>query len=498
MSPQIDLGEWTPDMPKVGLAPSLVTCKNVTPREAGYGPFPSWATLSVGALTAYCRGAFSGKKADGTEFLIAGDATKLYAAVSGSLTDLGGTFNNTTDVGWSFCQYGERVVAVNLADAPQSWDFTTLADLSANASKAKYCATVRKFVVLGNIVGRGLNVGIGTIPYGLHWSAYDNPTSWLEVATAGAKAVQSDYQALKGEAGQIQGIVGGVDYGVVFQERAITRMEYVGGDLFFQLYPVERGRGAMIPGSIVSIGSLVFYAAEDGFFVFNGQTSTPIGFGKIDRTVFSDMDAGNTHRWSSAILPESGIVCWLYPGAGNTSGTPNKLLLYNYKAQKWATCDFTGEQLVRATQAGFILDNLNTSLDDISVNLDTYGPPARPTTLGAFDSSHTMGSFSGASMAAQLETGDAELDAGRVSTVHGVRPVYDASAGSGGLLMNVRTSGRMTPDASTSFGAYTLPNGVGICPQRKSGRYHRVSIATSGEWDRLYGLDVRTAPAGVR
>jgi len=503
MSPQIAIGEWAPDNPRIGLAPDLSVCKNLMPVEIGYGSFPTFVPLTIGTTDAMCKGAASGRERDDTEYLIAGDATKLYSSVGASLTRLGATTytTGTKDV-WRFCQYGNRVIAVNYADAPQMWDFSAACiDLSANASKARYCAVVRKFVVLGNIIGRGaVNSGaIGTLPEGIHWSSYDNSTYWPDVQTADARANQSDFQPLPGVGGAVQGVLGGLDYGVIFQERAITRLEYVGGDLGFQTHPIERGRGALIPGSIVGVGALAFYCSEDGFWMFDGVQSSPIGLGKIDRTILADMDQGNYHLWSSEIIPQSGIVIWLYPSS-TANGIPNKLLLYNYKVKKWATVDFSGDTLVRSTEAGLILDNYGASMDappmDMS-DLDTFGPAARPTPIGAFNSSHTPGAFSGYGMACTIETGDTEISPGRISVVHGIRPVYDPKDG-GSVLLAVRSGSRFKPSSAVTYGNYSLPNDVGICPQRSAGRYHRMGLSSFGDFERLYAFDVDATDSGRR
>jgi hypothetical protein len=100
-------------------------------------------------------------------------------------------------------------------------------------------------------------------------------------------------------------------------------------------------------------------------------------------------------------------------------------------------------------------------------------------------------------MSATLETGDTEISPGRISNVHGIRPVYDPKQ-STLALMAVRAAGRFTPSESVAYGTYSLPNSVGVCPQRSGGRYHRMGLSSIGDFDRLYALDVDTVEAGRR
>ena len=53
-----------------------------------------------------------------------------------------------------------------------------------------------------------------------------------------AASVQSDNQTLQGDGGWIQAVTPGSEVGAIFQERAIWRMDYRGGDIVFD---VERG-----------------------------------------------------------------------------------------------------------------------------------------------------------------------------------------------------------------------------------------------------------------
>ena len=79
------------------------------------------------------------------------------------------------------------------------------------------------------------------------------------------------------DAGNITGLVGG-DFGVVLLERGIARMQYVGSPLIFTFDMVEIHTGAIYQTLYQHLRlTQIFYLASDGFFMFNGERSIPIG-----------------------------------------------------------------------------------------------------------------------------------------------------------------------------------------------------------------------------
>src|SRR4029077_2402588 len=106
----------------------------------------------------------------------------------------------------------------------------------------------------------------------VRWSAINNANSWTADPTTLA-----GYQDLLGEGGWIQKIVGGEQGGYVIQEHAIWRMTFVGSPLIFQFDKVKTGIGAYAPQSVVSFQGMIFFLANDGFYMFDGSNIIPIG-----------------------------------------------------------------------------------------------------------------------------------------------------------------------------------------------------------------------------
>ena len=94
---------------------------------------------------------------------------------------------------------------------------------------------VNEFIVLGQFDN----------PYTVRWCAIGDATDWPTPATDDARSKQAGEQTFPVEYGIVTGIAGNDFYGYVFQEKAITKMTYVGGDVVFAFDTFEESRGCM-------------------------------------------------------------------------------------------------------------------------------------------------------------------------------------------------------------------------------------------------------------
>ena len=294
----IPFAEWLPDLPTLGSgSPSI---KNVIPGSAGYKQFLGLSVYS-GALTAYSRGAVSMKDTSGTTYNFSGDETKLYSLSGTTWSDVSktavGAYATASAEQWEFAKWGDKCIATNFTNNVQIKSLTSgnFGDLTGSPPKARHIAVVRDFVVLGNV---------GSVPNKIQWSGINDETAW----TASA-ATQSDSQTLQGNGGDVQAIVGG-DRGFVFQQHAIWQMTYIGSPVVFQLDQIEGSRGAFAPKSVIKVGSIIYFLADDGFYKLEGGSSVPIGANKIDKTFFNDLDSTNSHRINAIADISNKLIVW--------------------------------------------------------------------------------------------------------------------------------------------------------------------------------------------
>jgi hypothetical protein len=121
-------------------------------------------------------------------------------------------------------------------------------------------------------------------------------------------------------------------------ERGIATASYVGSPLIYQIDRVENSRGCNYAGSVASIGKLVFYLSDDGFYAFDGQKSNAIGAEKVNKWFFDNFDSAHIDKMSAAIDPTNQIVAWSFVSNDATSTTPDRILIYNYACRQMVIC----------------------------------------------------------------------------------------------------------------------------------------------------------------
>lgn len=469
---RVVLGEWTPDQP--GLATSLTDALNVVPELNGYGPLPSVNVLSDNASESLLT-TFVGKFG-GTVQLFAGGETKLFKFDPNDLdlddVSKSGGYTGVTD--WNVTQFGKVLVAANGNNVLQSWTIgtsTAWADLSASAPTAQFVTVVRDFVVAARNTAN---------PNRVYWSDINDETDWVSGTTS-----QSDFQDIP-DGGNIQGITGG-EFGLVLLENAIYRMSYIGSPLFFQFDAISRTLGCYEPNSIIQQGGRTFFLSDDGFYVCDGQTVTPIGAEKIDRWFFDDADEGNLDKMSAAIDPERHVVVWCYP---NTNAGQS-MLLFNWQTGRWSHSITTADYVANAATTGTTLEQLDiyTSLEGIPASMDSrLWAGGKPIFAGVKGDQIVL--FGGSPKDAEIITGD--IQEGVQSIVKMAFPQVD----NGSAFVSVASRFRL--DETISFGAdigATSENRVSL---RSVGRYHRLRIKPTGNWTDMMAIDVEMQPVGAR
>lgn len=487
----IPFGEWLPDQMDIVGGASVLNC---APDENGYVSLNSLTTYS-NALDAKCQGFYSTKDTASNSYNIAGDATKLYTLSSTTFSDASkaGGYNLASTDRWEFTKYGNLIIATNGVDEVQSllMGSSAFEDLSANitagqqaAPRARTIATVGTHVLLGNVY----DYIDGDVPHRVWFGPTNNPQGdW----TASVET-QCDYRTFAGPGGKVQRIIGG-EWATVFQEHAIVRMSLTSAPLTFAADEIEE-RGTDAPGSVIKLGRFIFYKSQEGFFMFNGEYSEPIGAGKIDKTVLADMDDDYLHNITAQIDPVKKLVKWSYAGSGHSGGVPNKQIIYHWPTGKWSQAEITMEHFANHLLESYTLEELDAfgDLDSLTDSLDSDFWKRGDLTLSAFDSSHRLAQFTGADLSATFETKETQFFPGRKGMVRELRPLIDG----GTLTVSVDTRNNQTDSVTT--GSSITAASSGRYATRSTARYHRLKLATSGTFTNATGYDVTAKQRGSR
>lgn len=428
----IEFNEWLPDLAEYQTN-GVVEAKNTIPVSDGFKEYKSLSTSST-ALDTYCRGAFTSQASDKATYSYAGSGTKLYQLVDNTWTDqskASGTYALIDSDSWEFTKWGETVIAVGGINAatpipPQiitmgAIGTTEFADLGGSPPQARHVAVVRDFVVLGNIYE-----STATYPARIRWSGINDNTEWTTNPTA-----QSDYSDLAGAGGWIRGIRGG-EYGVIFQERSIWRMEYVGPPIVFTLDETLPGIGTSAPNAIVQYGDTIFFYGQTGFkAIRNGVEDVEIGRDKINKWVGSNFDASYFNRMVGGFDFRNRRIVWVFPTNSATDGFPDYGVIFDLNSGKWSRF----EDDVAFVWDTFGGDYTLEGLDSISANIDTLGESldsqlwiGGSVDFGGFDSAYKSGSFTGTSLDAVFETSEKRLTPGRTN-ISRVMPIIDEPVG---------------------------------------------------------------------
>lgn len=520
----MQVAEWCPDRPDLADATSIA--QNVialTPES--YGPVASLVHFASAALPQNVLGMGFAQDSALVPHIFAGLTSALYIINGGSnvWTDVSGTaYTPTAGESWNFAQYNDLMLATFWGNPVQSYNMIsggTFADLTPGpfdtgnnqaAPQARYMAVAKTFVILANTHDA---VG-GNGPSRVWWSAAGAPagvvsggkTGWPVPGSTLAQQTQSDFTDLTGPMGAIVGLapnLAGCDCAVFFQH-GVQRMIYVGPPDIFDFYPAAAVRGSIAPNSLVSLGMQVYYLGEDGFYVFDGNASTPIGANKVDKWFFANADLSVPSLIVGAADIANKAICWTFRSNFSANGLADFMLIYRWDIQRWSYALLATHWISRVVLTEPFL-----------------GLAAGELQLAAISGGSFLSLFTGPSTPAQVGTKVVQITPGGRTWVNHSRPLIDSTSSgvniltedsmvlltenglpliteASGTVITVAMSARNTYYEAEVFGPEVAPDVSGDCGQRSDGRYHRGRISTSGIWTTMFGLDVVGARAGMR
>jgi len=486
---EIKFGEYTPDQQSRGGQSSLIL--NAYPQQRGYSSFNSIVPVSP-PLDSKPLGAIMARNNNGHVRSFAGTQTKLYEVnVVSADVSKPGDYLVIDGHNWEFVHWQvgvqDRIIALTY-NAPIQYtelDAANLfADLPGSPPRAKHMAIVRDFLVLGNTFDEDGEKGNR-----LRWSAYRDLEEWIPGTN------QSDFQDLAGNGGRIQAIFGG-EYGIIFQESSIWRMEYVGTPIVFQLDEIEPGKGLFMPKAAAQFGSSIFFLGRDGFYqLVDGHQAVPIGAEKVDRTFFKDFDANFRDSLSCAIDPLRNLVIWTYAGAGSFNGVANKSLIYNWNTKKWAMAEFGVSLLYFGATLSYTLDELDPfgDMETLPFSLDSDVWKAGNQFLAGFTTDFEFGFFDGPPLVAVLET--AEIGGEGRTHISTVRPFVESTTNP---VIEVAIVKRDAMTAGLNVGPYRALDNTGKANFRSDDRYQRIRVRIADGFSHANSVDAGILDRGKR
>ena len=484
----IPAAEFRPDVAALNAA-FTGDIRNVLVADGSYIPAPSFLSLTS-ALPARPLGGIC-VVTDSGVFIFAGTGDTLHVLDSTTLewTDIsqdGLTYSATEEAPWSFEAYGKFVIAVNKNDDPQVFEIgvdTEFRDLGGSPPRAGMVRIWGDFVALMDLTSN---------PNRVQWSGLNDCEFW----TPGSN--NSDYQDFP-DGGSVQSSSQATNP-IIFMQRAIYRATFVPGSIeVFTFQKIHDKRGAKSQYSVATRGAFSFYADEGGFFQISPDGSiAPIGFEKVDRTVFSRLNTTSISRIYGAVDPFFSRVYWALDYSG--TGVYDEMLVYDWQIQKWAPIDVNVLSIHPMATTGYTLeslDSISSSLDALPFSLDSKAWQGGAPLLAGFSNDFRLGFFSGESMEAVVTTPEIGDTAGQVIRTTSSYPVVDTS----NVFVQAGTRMRRNQTEPTVWANEREPSyNTGRVRQITRARFHRfrMRIPAGETWSHISGIDVDTAQAGFR
>lgn len=371
--------EFRPDLSSINKS-YTDSVLNVLPRADGYGPMMGPDAFSA-ALGDTCRGYFQANygntiaifAATETRVYLLDNATLTWTDVSKGATDYAGI---NSDAQWQFGQFNNFVFAVQQNVAPQVYDLSSssaFADLAGSPPQAGGIAIVNRFVVLFDLTNN---------PTRVQWSGLNATTTW----TAGT--TYSGSQDLP-DGGRVRGVAGG-EFGVILQDRAMRRMIFVpGSPIVFQIERIASDRGLFAPYSLCQGGERIFFLSSNGFVQMTGDGgATPIGFERVDRTIFADIDQANLQLCIGSVDPQRYLVIFAYKSQAGNVGRFDKALAYNWQLERWSPLELDGQYIANTGVPALTLEGVDLIAPGYTLVTDTADNGSGLVRLEVGDSSH--------------------------------------------------------------------------------------------------------------
>lgn len=488
----VPFGEWAPDIANLN-AKVAENVLNVLCSANGYIPMPDLAPFSD-ALGETPTGGFTARDDSGQVTIFIGTLTKLWKLNNTTLawddiSQTGVTYASTPTERWSFAQFGLYVVATDGNDNVQVYQLgtsTEFADLGGGPPKAKFVSVCGDFLMLS---------GLTSNPGRIHWSELNNITGW----TPGTNSC--DYQDFP-DGGPVYGVTPGTNPWII-QRHAIRAGTFVpGSEIIFSFQKIHDKRGAAAPYSICTRGDITFFADSGGFFqLFHGDGSiAPIGFEKVDRTVFTTIDGATLFDIVGEIDPFYSRVYFAVRYL-STSSAFDRLIVYDWNLKRWTQVGGTFSILfpLASGTIGYTLDNLSDltgySLDELPYSLDSQVWQGGAPVMAAMDDSNVLGFFAGAPAEATIETQEMGDTSGQMLLVKSILPVVDTND------VAVRVGCRNRRGDSYVWSGEASPStNTGIIRKKCRARFHkfRMKVPAGVSWKAAQGLDVTSMASGMR
>ena len=206
-------------------------------------------------------------------------------------------------------------------------------------------------------------------PLLIRFSSHENAIDWFPTATNTAGDLR-----LGGGSTFVQAVETKQQI-LVFTDRAVHAMKFLGPPYTFGLTELSKNTTIMSPASAIAVDDIVFWMGIDAFYIYAGQTQQlPC---TVKDKVFLNFNLEQKDKVHAGVNSEFGEIIWFYPTA--ESDDIDAYVVYNYLEKVWyygtlardAWLDRGIRDLPLAT-GGTYLYNHETGYDDDGSAMTAY------------------------------------------------------------------------------------------------------------------------------
>lgn len=309
-----------------------------------------WTEVGVNKLAGVLMAMDNYYKYNGDGYLMAITTTHAYAydPENNVFRDITGavSLQGTTDYPVVTENAQNYFVFTNGVDAIKYWDgeAAAIADLpglddcegGVTSVRCKTLLYFKNFLILGNTVEDG-----DPRPQRIRWSCLGDITKWKNVEND-INQSQAGWADLTDDVSWVQAMRPLADYVVVYKERAIQLINYVGGNDVWNKWPAIIGTGALATKALVDLGDEHIFVGNDNIYSFNGRDPAIAG-DDIAKEFFRILDPDKYALVAGFYIEEVPEIWFAFVSTSSpeidSKKYPDKIIAYNTDTKAWSFRD---------------------------------------------------------------------------------------------------------------------------------------------------------------
>lgn len=409
----------------------------------------------------------------------------------------------TEAVGWDSDISQDTFYATNYVDRVKKFDavnspfqFLDLGGLddcedmtTGQICRAKFLKVFEGFIVLGFVNENGVE-----IPQKIRWCQYGEFESWKN-ETDGTG--QAGYFTFDGP-DWIIGLYQMKRELMIYRERSIEAMSYVGVPAIFGFRRAETGIGLMAPTALVDLGDVHFFVGPDNMYFYDGISVQAVG-DAVKQSFFSLLDPSKKSQVTAFYIEEEDEIWVSFATVGSEFN--NKAFVFNVSLNVWS-----GPRDVGSRSYGYYERQASASIDELVGTIDDQDFAIDSRTSLANNPLNLMGSADGyVHLIGEVFTADGETmegslitkvtDCGDPGSMKRLQKIRLALSEVGtGAEHSVYVATRSNAlDEPTWHGPYTLSVDADGEPWvfcDLSARYFQVELLTTASGGRIYEIEL--------